>query len=86
MVHSFPDMVYMAKTMKECGVKPELECYDIGMINNARVLGDMGHIRNPALFSICSWGPRTDPRQLDNLIHMVRAFLRGAPGLSAPWV
>ena len=38
MVHSFPDMVYAAETMKSHGVKPEIECYDIGMIHNAKVL------------------------------------------------
>jgi uncharacterized protein (DUF849 family) len=44
MVHSFPDMVYIAETMKACGVKPELECYDMGMINNAKFLAELGHL------------------------------------------
>ncbi len=35
MVHTFDDMRYGAKVLRECGVKPEIECYDVGMINNA---------------------------------------------------
>jgi 3-keto-5-aminohexanoate cleavage enzyme len=49
MVHSLPDMVYVAETMKIHGVRPELECYDIGMIHNAKVLSDLGHI-DPLLY------------------------------------
>jgi len=50
MIHSFPDMVYMADIMKENGVKPEIECYDVGMINNAKFLAELGHIEEPPYF------------------------------------
>ena len=56
MVHSFPDMVYMAEVMKENGVKPELECYDVGMINNAKFLADLGHLERPPYFQIVLGG------------------------------
>lgn len=79
MVHSFPDMVYVAETMKACGVKPELECYDIGMINNARVLGEMGHIEQPLYFQFVLGVLGCIPATVDNLIHMVRSIPQGNP-------
>ena len=79
MVHSFPDMVYMAETMKACGVKPELECYDIGMINNAKVLGEMGYIEKPLYFQFVLGVLGQIPATVDNLIHMVRSIPEGSP-------
>jgi 3-keto-5-aminohexanoate cleavage enzyme len=79
MVHSFPDMVYMAETMKKCGVKPELECYDLGMINNAKVLSDIGHIEKPLYFQFVLGILGQIPATVDNLIHMVRSIPQGSP-------
>jgi len=79
MVHSFPDMVQMAETMKACGVKPELECYDVGMINNARYLGDLGHIETPLYFQFVLGVLGQIPATVDNLIHMVRSIPQGSP-------
>jgi 3-keto-5-aminohexanoate cleavage enzyme len=79
MVHSFPDMVYMAETMKACGVKPELECYDIGMINNAKFLGELGHIPEPLYFQCVLGVLGQIPATVDNLIHMVRNIPQGSP-------
>lgn len=79
MVHSFPDMVYAAETMKACGVKPELECYDVGMINNGKVLGEMGYIDQPLYFQFVMGILGQIPATLDNLIHMVRCIPQGSP-------
>jgi len=79
MVHSFPDMVHLAETMKACGVKPELECYDVGMINNARFLGDLGHIEKPLYFQFVLGVLGQIPATVDNLIHMVRSIPEGSP-------
>jgi len=79
MVHSFPDMVYMADTMKQNGVKPELECYDIGMINNCKVLCDLGHIESPLYFQCVLGVLGQIPATVDNLIHMVRNIPQGSP-------
>jgi len=79
MVHSFPDMVYMAETMKAHGVKPEIECYDIGMINNARVLSELGHI-DPPLYFQCVMGVLGQiPATVDNLVHFIRSIPKGSP-------
>jgi len=79
MVHSFPDMVYAAETMKTCGVKPELECYDIGMINNGKVLGEMGHIERPLYFQFVLGILGCIPANVDHLIHMVRTIPPESP-------
>jgi 3-keto-5-aminohexanoate cleavage enzyme len=79
MVQSFPDMVYMAETMKQNGVKPELECYDIGMINNAKVLLELGHIETPLYFQCVLGVLGQIPATVDNLMHMVRNIPEGSP-------
>ena len=84
MVHSFPDMVYVAETMKACGVKPELECYDIGMINNAKVLGEMGHIEKPLYFQFVLGVLGAFPPPLTIFYIWFGASLRKVPGLFVP--
>ena len=79
MVQSFPDMVLMADTMKSLGIKPELECYDIGMINNAQFLGQEGHIADPLYYQFVLGVLGQIPANVDNLIHMVRSIPKGAP-------
>jgi len=79
MVHSFPDMVYMAETMKANKIKPEIECYDVGMINNARFLAELGHIEEPPYFQLVLGVLGQIPATVDNLIHMVRCLPEGSP-------
>jgi uncharacterized protein (DUF849 family) len=79
MVHSFPDMVYMAEVMKANNVKPELECYDIGMINNAKVLAEMGHLEQPLYFQCVLGILGQIPATVDNVLHMVRNIPEGSP-------
>jgi 3-keto-5-aminohexanoate cleavage enzyme len=78
MVHSFPDMVYMAKVMKEHGVKPELECYDVGMINNALFLEEIGALEKPLSFQFVLGVLGQIPASFDNLLHMKRCLPDGA--------
>ena len=78
MVHSFPDMVYVAKTMKEWGVKPELECYDVGMINNCVFLRDTGVLDNPLYFDFVMGVLGGIPATIDNLVHMQKSIPPGA--------
>jgi len=79
MVHSFPDMVHMAETMKANNVKPELECYDVGMINNGKFLCELGHIVSPPYFQLVMGVLGQIPATVDNLIHMVRCVPEGSP-------
>lgn len=41
------NLVRFAETMKDCGVKPELEIYDSGMLNNAEVLLSLDALAQP---------------------------------------
>jgi len=79
MVHSFPDMVYMANIMRDNGVKPEIECYDVGMINNAEFLTELGHIETPPYFQLVMGVLGQIPATVDNLTHMVRCIPSGSP-------
>jgi len=79
MIHSFPDMVYMADIMKENGVKPEIECYDVGMINNAKFLAELGHIEDPPYYQLVMGVLGQIPATVDNLIHMARCIPERSP-------
>ena len=74
MVHSFPDMVHMAEVMKAHGIKPEIECYDIGMINNAKFLSELGYIETPLYFQFVMGVLGQIPATVDNLLHMTRCI------------
>ena len=79
MVHSFPDMVNMANVMKAHHVKPEIECYDVGMINNAKFLSELGHIEDPVYFQLVMGVLGQIPATVDNLVHMARCIPPGSP-------
>ena len=79
MVHTFNDMAYMAQVMQECGVKPEFECYDIGMINNVLILRDLGYVNDPLYFQCVMGVMGCIPATPDNLLHMVRQIPKEYP-------
>ncbi len=57
----------MADRIRAAGVKPELECFDLGHVRLARQLIADGHIEEPPLFQIClgvPWGAPSDPESL----------------------
>ena len=72
MVHSFADMRYVASVMKQNGVKPEIECYDVSMINNALFLQEIGVFSKPLHFQCVMGILGGIPASVDNLSHMVR--------------
>ena len=49
--NSFDDIIAFAKAMKQYGVKPEMECFDVGHTNSHKVLADLGLIEAPFHFS-----------------------------------
>ncbi len=49
--NSFDDIIAFARAMKEHGIKPEMECFDVGHTNSHRVLADLGLIAAPFHFS-----------------------------------
>jgi 3-keto-5-aminohexanoate cleavage enzyme len=72
MVHTFSDMRYVASTLKENGVKPEFECYDVGMINNVLFLNEIGAVEKPLHFQCVMGTLGGIPASVDNLNHMTR--------------
>ncbi len=79
MVHTFNDMAYIAGVMRECGVKPEFECYDVGMINNAIALKDLGYLEGSLYFQCVMGVMGCIPATPDNLMHMVRQIPKEYP-------
>jgi len=77
MVHTFNDMAYVAKVMQECGVKPEFECYDVGMINNAITLKNLGYLDGSLYFQCVMGVMGCIPATPDNMLHMVRQIPKG---------
>jgi len=47
----FRDISYLLSVMKEAGVKPELECFDVGHTNSVWPLLDKGLLKQPLQFS-----------------------------------
>ena len=79
MVHTFNDMAYIAGVMRECEVRPEFECYDVGMINNTVVLKDLGYLDGPLYFQCVMGVMGCIPATPDNLMHMVRQIPKEYP-------
>lgn len=57
----------MGERIAKAGVKPELECFDLGHVRLANQLISEGVIEEPPLFQIClgvPWGAPADPESL----------------------
>ena len=69
-----------ADTMKACGVKPELEIYDSGMINNAMVLRSLDALVEPLHFSFVLGVLGGMQPTIENLV-----FLKGSIPANTSW-
>jgi 3-keto-5-aminohexanoate cleavage enzyme len=69
---SYADMEVIARTMLEHGVRPELEVYDAGMLNNIAILREQGWLSDPLWINFVMGIPGqvtvATPR---NLLHLV---------------
>ncbi len=68
----FAEITPLVSAMKECGVKPELECFDSGHIGNCFPLIDMGLLDPPYQFSLIMGVLGGMPPTAENLAHQVR--------------
>ncbi|MEW6113839.1 MAG: 3-keto-5-aminohexanoate cleavage protein [Thermodesulfobacteriota bacterium] len=72
-----PDWVETAaKTMKEAGVKPELEVFDLGHVRQAKDLVARGLVEPPAYFQLCMgipWGIEDSVEALLDMRHRLPA-------------
>lgn len=60
-----------ANTMLETNVKPEIEIFDMGMLNTAKYYIKKGLIREPAHFQLCLGAPGGMEATTENLLYLV---------------
>lgn len=76
---SFKDLEFIARTMLENGVRPELEIYDLGMISNAILLRDIGAIAEPMHFNLVLGMPGQGPApSVKNYLHLAESIPEGS--------
>ena len=68
----------MAGRIRDAGVRPELECFDLGHVRLANQLIAEGHISEPALFQICLGVPWGAPADTESLLAMRNLLPAGA--------
>lgn len=66
-VNSPQTITRLAQIMQERGIKPELEVFDIGMVNFAKILIEKGILKPPFYFNILLGNPGTAQA---NLLHL----------------
>jgi 3-keto-5-aminohexanoate cleavage enzyme len=67
-----------ARAMQEHGVKPEIEVFDVGMINNALWLVKQGLLQEPLHFDFVMGVPGAIPATMKNLLHFVESIPPGS--------
>jgi 3-keto-5-aminohexanoate cleavage enzyme len=68
----FSDILMAAEAMRKGGVKPELECFDLGHIHNAQPLLAMGALKPPLQYSFILGVLGGVAPTAENLAHMAR--------------
>lgn len=66
-VNYLPHVEWMAERIRDAGVKPELEVFDMGHIEKAKHLIRTGRIKSPPLFQLCTgirWGIPAMPESM----------------------
>ena len=69
--NTFKNLKIFTKAMYEAGTKPELEVYDVGMINNIRHLLDLGALKAPLYIQFVMGILGGIPAAPENLMFMV---------------
>ena len=74
-----PDFIAeLAEKMKNKGIKPELEIFDVSMTDNALRLKDKGLLEEPLKYNFILDGPGTLKGTVDNLLFMVNRLPKEA--------
>ena len=72
---SYADMEIIARTMLENGVRPELEVYDAGMLNNVAMLHKQGWLSDPLWINfVMGIAGQVTPATPKNLLHLVESL------------
>ncbi len=77
-VNTLPDIRYWAGLMQERGIIPELEVFEVGMINNALIMAEEGYLTPPFLFNFTLGmkGALTD--RVENLHYLKESLPTGS--------
>ena len=76
MINSPPHLRYMADAIRESGVVPELEVFDVGHVRLAASLIEKGHVAAPGFFQLClgiEWGAPATPEALSYMKSLLPA-------------
>jgi len=71
-VNTWETITFLAKSMFELYIKPEIEAFDVGFISQGTKLIEQGLIKEPAHFQLVMGVDGGIPATLDNLLHMRR--------------
>lgn len=72
--NSFDDIIELLRGMKDAGVKPEMECFDVGHVESYAPLFKLGLLEEPMQFSLIHGvlgGIQADPRNLEHMASRV---------------
>jgi 3-keto-5-aminohexanoate cleavage enzyme len=69
---------YLAHVFKETGVKPEIEVFEPGMINNAVFLKNKDLLKTPLHFNFVLGAPGSMPASLKNLLFLSESIPNGS--------
>jgi len=72
----FGDILLAARMMREGGVKPELECFDLGHVANAEPLLELGALKRPLQYSFILGVLGGAPPAAETLAAMARSIGR----------
>ena len=74
----FDDIIFLLERMKESGVKPECECFDVGHVESVEPLIDLGVISAPVQFSLIHGVLGGISANARNLAHMSSVVPEGS--------
>ena len=74
---------FLAKVFQETGVKPEIEVFETGMINNALFLQNKGYIRAPLHFQFVLGVPGSMPGTVKNMVFLSESIPSGSTWIVA---
>jgi 3-keto-5-aminohexanoate cleavage enzyme len=69
-VNTVETVQFLAKTMLDLGIKPEIEAFDVGFIQQGKKLIEMGLVKEPAHFQLVMGVDGGIPATPGNLLHM----------------
>lgn len=77
-LNTIPFLEKMANDMNEYGVKPEVECFDIGDIRATEALIKSGHLKEPVHYQLCLGIAGGAAATVENLVYMSRLIPKGS--------